>query len=413
MNISEPVIFTLKNGITVLYRQVANTRIAHCGFVFDVGSRDEKENETGLAHFWEHLAFKGTEKRKAIHIINRLENVGGDLNAFTTKEKIFFHASLLEEHLEKAVDLLTDIAFFSNFPEREIERERGVILEEMAMYEDNPAEVIHELFDEIVYPNHALGKPILGTETLVSGFTREDLRLFIQNNVATERITFSVVSTLPLNKIRNLCQKYLENIAHKTTDKKRIKPQNYQKINTTHLKKISQAHCVMGAPSYDLYHPKRLPFSLLINVLGGIGMNSRLNLTLREKLGLVYSVDASFATYTDAGNFTVGFGTEKKNLRKAIDLSLRELKLLRENALGTMQLHNAKQQFIGQLAMSEESNSGYMLMMGKSFLDYGEIESLDSIIQQIQNTTSADLLEIANELFDENKLSELIFLPEE
>jgi predicted Zn-dependent peptidase len=412
MQQNEPVIWTLPNGLTLLYRQVTNTRIAHCGYVFDVGSRDENDSETGLAHFWEHMAFKGTEKRKAIHIINRLENVGGDLNAFTTKEKIFFHASLLEEHLEKAIELLTDIAFFSNFPEKEIERERGVILEEMSMYEDNPADIIHELFDEIVYPEHPIGKPILGTEKLVSGFGKKNLQAFIEKNVSSERTAFSVVTTLPFKKVQVMFLKYAGDLPSKKIQRKRRKPENYKPIYQQLGKKISQAHCVIGAVSYDLYHPKRLPFSLLINILGGIGMNSRLNLVLRERLGLVYSVDASFATFTDAGNFTIGFGTEKKNLEKAIDLSLRELKKLREVPLGTLQLHNAKQQFIGQLAMSEESNSGYMLMMGKSFLDYGEIETLDSIINQIRDTTASDLLEISNELLREENLSKLVFLPE-
>jgi predicted Zn-dependent peptidase len=319
----------------------------------------------------------------------------------------------LEEHVEKAIDLLTDISFFSNFPEKEIDRERSVILEEMAMYDDNPADMIHELFDELMFPGHAIGKPILGTEELVSKFSRQDLIRFIENNVSTDKIVFSIVTTISFKKILYLCEKYITAIPTKIIDRKRIKPEIYYPQKLSFDKKITQAHCVIGATSYDMYHPKRLPLSLLTNILGGMGMNSRLNLLLREKYGLVYSVDAGFTAYSDSGNFTIGFGTEKKNLQKAIDISLKEVKKLREIALGTMQLHNAKQQFIGQIAMSEESNSGYMLMMGKTFLDYGEIESLDSIISEIENTTSAELLDIANELMSEDRLSTLIFMPEE
>jgi predicted Zn-dependent peptidase len=405
-------IHTLPNGIRVIHKQVTNTKISHCGFILDIGSRDEKPHQLGMAHFWEHIAFKGTEKRKAYHILTRLDAVGGDLNAYTTKEKICFHASVLQEHFEKALDLLTDITFYSIFPEKEIQKEKGVILEEMSMYLDDPADAIIDHFDEIIYPQHPLGMNILGTNASVSSFNRQNFLEFVQEHQNTERIIFSSVSALPLSKVIHLTEKYLLDLPKKSAQYNRQKFEGAEKKDQTFKKPITQAHCILGTESYSLQDDKRLPFGVLVNLLGGSGMNSRLNMTLREKYGLVYGIDANYHTFTDSGIFTIYFATDKANLDKCNSLITKELSKLRNETLGTLQLHRAKQQIMGQLAMAEESNLSLMLMLGKSMLDLGKIDTLGEIFDEIEAISATQLMEIANEMFAEQRLSYLTYLPE-
>ena len=403
---------TLPNGIRILHKQVLHTKIAHSGFTLDIGSRDENEDQLGLAHFWEHMAFKGTEKRKSFHILNRLESVGGELNAYTTKEKICFYASILDRHFEKAFELLADITFHSVFPEKEIEKERGVILEEMAMYLDAPEDAIVDEFDAVVFKKHSLGNNILGTKESVTGFQKKDFLNFIDQNFSTEKLVFASVSNLTMHKVIKLANKYLANIPARNQERKRTPFNIYQPESVTIERPINQAHCIIGAPAYALSDAKRIPFFMLSNLLGGPGMNSRLNLAVREKYGLVYTIDASYTAYIDTGLFNIYFGTEKKQLKRTTDLVLKELKKLREKTLTTNQLHNTKEQLMGQLAMAEESNIGYMMMMGKSILDLNKIDTLNEIFDQIQKTTAAQLQDIANEILAEDKLSFLNYVPE-
>lgn len=405
-------LYTLANGIRIIHKQVPHTQIAHWGIMLDIGSRDEKPHQQGLAHFWEHLAFKGTEKRKSFHILNRLENVGGELNAYTTKEKICFHASLLETHSEKAIELLADIAFYSVFPEKQIEKERGVILEEMSMYYDSPEDAIQDDFDELVFQNHQLGRNILGNTESVRSFMKEDLQNFIAENLDTHRVVVSSVSKLSFHKVIKQAEKYLANIPARKSAQIRKAPEIYSPQNLVTKRGMSQAQVAMGRPAYSLTDERRLPFFMLVNLLGGPGMNSRFNLSLREKHGLVYSIDANYTPFLDTGFLGVFFGTEPKNLNKAQALISKELKLLCEKTLTTRQLRDLKQQLMGQLAMSEESNQGFMLMMAKSILDMGKVDSLKEIFVEIEAVTSAQLQEIANEMFDESQWSKLIYLPE-
>jgi predicted Zn-dependent peptidase len=405
-------IHTLPNGIRILHKQVLHTKIAHSGFTLDIGSRDENENQLGLAHFWEHMAFKGTEKRKAYHILNRLESVGGELNAYTTKEKICFYASILDAHFEKAFELLSDITFHSVFPEKEIEKERGVILEEMSMYLDTPEDAIVDEFDSVIFPNHPLGNNILGTTESVSGFHKADFFDFLRENFSTDRLVFASVSNLPFEKVVKLAQKYLAPIPAKILHRERKPFKHYKPQTITLQKPINQAHCMIGAPAYALSDEKRIPFFMLSNLIGGPGMNSRLNLAVREKYGLVYTIDASYTAYIDTGLFNIYFGTEKKQLARTTDLVLKELKKLREKPLTATQLHNTQSQLMGQLAMAEESNIGYMMMMGKSILDLNRIDSLNDIFDQIKKTSASDLQYIANEILAEDKLSFLNYVPE-
>ncbi|QHL87352.1 insulinase family protein [Nibribacter ruber] len=404
-------IHTLPNGIRVLHKQVPHTKIAHCGFMMDIGSRDELPHELGLAHFWEHMAFKGTQKRKSFHILNRLESVGGELNAYTTKEKISFYASVLENHFEKAFELLTDITFNSTFPGKEIEKERGVILEEMAMYLDTPEDAIIDEFDSVVFKDHSLGNNILGTRESVSGFQREDFQAFIKRNLSTDKLVFCSVSNWPFEKVLKLANKYLGDIPTQTRNRERTPFTGYQAQTLVSEKPIQQAHCIIGCPAYSLLDPRRLTFFTLVNILGGPGMNSRLNMGVREKYGLVYSIDANYSTYVDTGMFGIYFGTEKKQLKRTVGLVLKELKQLREKPMGSVQLHTAKQQLMGQLAMAEESNMGLMMMMGKSILDLDTIETLNEIFDQIKKIEAKDLLDIANDTFREDNLSFLQYIP--
>ena len=403
---------TLSNGLRIVHKQVHNTKIVHCGFVLDIGSRDEQENQQGIAHFWEHMAFKGTQKRKAFHILNRLDSVGGELNAYTTKEKVCFYASVLDKHLENALELLTDITFHSVFPEKQIEKERGVILEEMAMYQDSPEDALQDEFDSQIFANHPLGYNILGTNESVRSFNRNDFIQFVQENLDTDRLIFSCVGNVSLAKVVKLAQKHLQELPRFQTERKRPLFSGYMPTQKTVYKSLTQSHCVMGRTAYALTDEKRLPFIMLSNILGGPAMNSRLNLALREKKGLVYSVDASYTPYLETGLFNISFATEPKQLAKSIKLVHKELQLLKEKPMGSMQLHFAKEQLIGQLAMSEENNSSLMLMMGKSILDMERIESLESIFERIRSITAAELQEISREMFDENSFSMLTFEPE-
>ncbi|MGD1839288.1 MAG: M16 family metallopeptidase [Thermonemataceae bacterium] len=403
---------TFDNGIRVIHKEVQHTSIAHCGFILDIGSRNEKPHQQGLAHFWEHMVFKGTQRRKAFHILNRLEAVGGELNAYTTKEKICFYASLLDHHYEKAVELLTDITFNSVFPEKQIEIEKGVILEEMAMYQDAPEDAIQDEFDSLVFKNHALGYNILGTSSSVAGFRKADFEQFIRENLNTERIIFSSVGNLPFKKVLRLAEKYMQAIPHFKAQPTRPTFTAYQPTEIQRTLPISQAHCAIGRTAYHLRHDKRLAFLMLNNILGGPSMNSRLNLRLREKYGLVYSVEANYQAYLDTGIWAIFFGTEQRRLNQSIQLVVKELKKIKSQQLGTLQLHYAKEQMRGQLAMAEENNLSVMLMIGKSWLDLGRIEPLATIFSQIDQVTAGQLLEVANEIFEEKMLSLLTYLPE-
>ncbi len=405
-------IHTFPNGIRVIHKQISNSKISHCGFILDLGSRDEKPHQLGMAHFWEHLAFKGTEKRKAYHILSRLDAVGGDLNAYTTKEKVCFHASVLDEHFEKSLDLLTDITFHSIFPEKEIQKEKSVILEEMSMYLDDPADAIIDHFDEMIYEAHPLGMNILGTIESVNSFDRQNFVSFVEEHQNTEKIIFASVSALPFQKVLRLAEKYLKHLPAKSAQYSRQKFEAFKKQEFTTKKPITQAHAIIGTESYALHSDKRLPFGLLVNLLGGGGMNSRLNMILRERHGLVYGVEANYQPFIDTGIFTIYFATDKSNLDRCNALVMKELEKLRNEPLGTLQLHRAKQQIMGQLAMAEESNLSLMLMLGKSMLDLEKIETLKEIFEQIEAVSASQLMEIAGEMFAEDQLSKLTYLPE-
>ncbi|GAA4850374.1 pitrilysin family protein [Algivirga pacifica] len=399
------------NGIRLIHKQVKSTKIAHCGLILNIGSRDEKAHQQGIAHFWEHMAFKGTEKRKAFHILSRLDSVGGELNAYTTKEKICFYASSMVEHFEKSAELITDITFHSTFPQKEIIKERGVILEEMSMYQDDPADAITDEFDEQIFRDHQLGKNILGNRESVMGFQQEDFTTFIDENLNTEEIIFSSVSNLPFHRVKRIVEKYLKDIPYKKTNRERIPFKGYTPTVREAYKNITQAHCVIGAEAYSFHHTDRLPFFLLINLLGGPGMNSRLNLQVREKYGYVYDIMANYVAFQDTGLFSINFATETGTLQKCIKLVHKELKKVREQKLGPLQLHMAKQQLKGQIAMGEEGNLSLMLGMGKNLIDKQKLDTLEEVFAELDAITADKIMDVANHIMAPERLSTLVYLP--
>lgn len=407
----EHFIHTLKNGIRIVHNQISTTRIVHCGIMLDIGSRDEQHDNQGIAHFWEHMAFKGTRKRNSFHILNRLESLGGELNAFTDKEKILFFASLRDQYFERAMELLTDITFESVFPESQIERERHVILEEMSMYHDDPEGTLQDEFDSIVFSGHSLGMNILGTEKTVGSFSRSDFRSFVKGHLDTGKIVFSCVGNISGEEVIRLAEKYMGKIPAMKSSGKRKKFTGYKPKEVTIQKAVKQARCAIGRPAYSLSDSRRNTFYLLTNILGGPGLNSRLNLSLREKYGFVYSVGCQFVPFTDTGLFVISFGTEPTQLNRSIRLVEQELKKLRDDKLGVKQLASAKEQIMGQAAMAEESNISFMMMMGRSVLDRGKVTPIENIFNHIRNISADDLRDMAVDMLDEKKMSYLMMIP--
>ena len=404
-------IHTLKNGIRVVHNRETTTKIVHCGIMLDIGSRDETQANQGIAHFWEHMAFKGTRKRKAFHILNRLESLGGELNAFTDKEKILFFASLRDSYFERAVELLTDITFDSIFPEGQIERERNVIMEEMAMYFDDPEDSLQDEFDRVVFAGHPLGMNILGREKTIKSFRRVDFRRFVKEHLDTRKIIFSSVGNVEMEEVVRLAEKYMGHIPKMTSRKVRKSFTGYQAKEVVLQRTVKQARCAIGRTAYKISDEKRGPFYMLTNILGGPGMNSRLNMVLREKRGYVYSIAAQFVPFTDTGLFVISFGTEPSQLAKSISLVEQELRKLREEPLGKKQLAAAKEQIMGQIAMGEENNVSFMMMMARNLLDLGRITTLDELFTQVNETSAQELMALANEIFKENKFSYLMMEP--
>jgi predicted Zn-dependent peptidase len=404
-------VYTLKNGIRVIHNRVTTTKIVHCGIMLDIGSRDESPANQGIAHFWEHMAFKGTRKRKAFHIINRLESLGGELNAYTDKEKILFYASLRDEYFERAIELLTDITFDSVFPASQIEKERQVILEEMSMYFDDPDDSLQDEFDKVVFAGHSLGMNILGTEKTVRNFKRKNFQDFIRQHLDTKRIVFSCVGNISMEQVIKLADRYLGSIPKVSSTKRRAPFKNYKPNEVVLPRPVKQARCAIGRAAYSFTDERRSPFYILTNILGGSGMNSRLNLALREKHGFVYSIGAQYVPFTDTGLFVISFGTEPSQLKRSIALVKQELRKFQNAPLGVKQLASSKEQLLGQIAMAEENNISFMMMMARNLLDQGRVTSLDEIFDRVKNTSAHQLQQLANEMFDEDNLSYLIMEP--
>jgi len=399
---------TLSNGIRLVHHTIPGI-VAHCGLLINAGSRDENDNEHGIAHFIEHMLFKGTQKRKAYHILSRLEDVGGELNAYTTKEETAIHASFLKDHYERTIELISDIAFNSVFPEKEIIKEKDVVIEEINSYLDNPAELIFDDFEEIIFAGQPIGHNILGTTKIVKSFTQKTISDFISRHYNTDQMVFCSVGNISNERIEKLFVKYFSSVTKNQKPQMKVAPWSYKPCSVTKKKDTFQNHCIIGNIAYNLKDERRPGMFLLNNILGGQGLNSRLNLSLREKKGLAYNVESSYNPYCDTGAFTIYFGTDNNFLEKSIKVVLSELDILRTKKLGIVQLSKAKNQIKGYLARGYENHESLMLGLGKSFLVFDKIESLEETCSKIEKITASELLETANEVFDPSKLSTLIY----
>ncbi|MCD6113416.1 MAG: insulinase family protein [Bacteroidales bacterium] len=400
--------YTLSNNIQLIHKSVEST-VAHCCVMVDAGSRDEEKNELGLAHFIEHVIFKGTKKRNFSSILNRLEGVGADLNAYTTKEQTCVYASFLNKYYSRTLELFQDVFFNSIFPEEELKKEKDIIIDEIASYKDSPAEQIFEDFEDLIFHGHPIGRNILGTPKNVKKLNRNNIIDFIDKNYKNNKIIICSVGKIEFKKLIFLVEKYFGDLPQTYGDNKRKKFLDYKPVNKSIIKRNHQSHCIIGNIAYSIKDDRRIPLALLNNILGGISLNSRLNIGLREKHGIAYNIESDYIAYSDTGFFSVYLGTKPDLLEKSIELVYKEFDKLKEKKLGTLQLRNAKQQFIGQLAISNDSNLNKTLTAAKSFLVNKKVYSLSEISDIINAVTSEQLLDIANEIFDKDKLSTLIY----
>ncbi|WP_300790075.1 pitrilysin family protein [uncultured Bacteroides sp.] len=401
--------YTLENGLRIIHCP-SPTDVVYCGYAINAGTRDEKDNEQGIAHFVEHLLFKGTTHRRAWHILNRMENVGGDLNAYTNKEETVVYSAFLKQHFMRAAELLTDIVFHSTFPENQIEKEVEVIIDEIQSYEDSPAELIFDDFEELIFPDHALGRNILGKPELLRGFGTEDALRFTRSRYKTGNMVFFVLGNIPFRKVTDTIEKLTRDITtHTLPVGERTSPLAYVPRNLTLHRDTHQSHVMIGTRAYDAHNSRRTGLYLLNNILGGPGMNSRLNVALREKNALVYNVESNLTSYTDTGVFSIYFGCDQEDRDRCIELTRKELKKLRDNLMKDSQLSAAKKQIIGQLGVASDNFENCALDMGKCFLHYNRYEEKEEVYKRIESITSNELLEIANEIFSEEQLSTLIY----
>ncbi|MGQ9848091.1 MAG: M16 family metallopeptidase, partial [Bacteroidales bacterium] len=382
----------------------------YCIVMINTGTRDELPHEHGMAHFIEHVMFKGTQKRSSFQIINRLEEVGGYLDAFTTKEDTSIFAVFLPQYFERAIELLSDIVFHSSFPQNQLEREKKVINDEINSYKDSPAELIYDEFEELIFDGHPLGRNILGTAESLKSFNTEAIYLFCQRTYNTDQIVVCIAGDIPYSKALNSFNKYFSVIP---TNKRTWRRKPFKKFvshQKTVVKNTFQAHCIIGTLAYSYKHKDRLTLHLINNILGGGSSNSRLNMSLRERNGLVYFIESGYNAYCDSGVAYIYFGTDKGKLDKALNLVFKELKKIREIPLSATQLKKAKNQFFGQMALAFDNQENLAMNLTKSFMVFNKIDDLDTIQKEIQKITAEDILRVANDIYCEKKLSSIKYI---
>lgn len=402
--------FTLDNGLRVIQHPSAGA-VIYCGYAIKAGTRDEQPGEEGLAHFCEHASFKGTEKRRAWQIIQSLEGVGGELNAYTNKESTVYYCAIQKEYLTRAVDILTDMVFRSAFPEAELEREKEVICDEIESYYDSPAELIYDDFDNLIFSGHPLGHNILGTKESVRSFTSDDARRFTRRFYRPDNAIFFLEGDVPVETLKRLLVKYnkvygvgQDNYLQEDIPAPKERFVEQREPLTTH-----QAHVLLGCKAYDINHPRRLALYMLNNILGGPAMSSRLNLSLREKHGLVYTVESTMVSYGDTGMWGVYFGCDPHDVNRCLRLVRKELDRLMQTPLTDRQLKQAKQQLKGQISLACDSRESFAMDFAKSFLHYGWEKDVTALCTQIDRITAQDLQQVAQELFVESNLQQLIY----
>lgn len=400
--------YTLSNGLRIIL-QPTEGQVSYAGFAINAGTRDERADQPGMAHFVEHMLFKGTEKRKAWHILNRMEKVGADLDAYTNKEETVVYSVFLQEHLKRAVELMADLVFHSTFPQAEIEKETDVIIGEIQSYEDTPSDLIFDDFEDLIFSGHALGRDILGSAEALKRYTTADALQFFKQFYVPENMVFFVTGKYELKQVVRYVEQAVSEVSRSRLDYQRLSPSVYMPRTEVHHRDTHQAHVMIGGRAYDGKSAKRQMLYLLTNLLGGSGMNSRLNVALREKRGLVYEVEANSTSYTDTGTFSIYFGCDLEDVDRCIELVRKELKKLCDTALTTSQLQALKKQTMGQIGVAQDNRENNALGMAKTFLHYQRFVTIEEIYQSMEKITPAPLLEVANEIFGEANLSTLIY----
>ena len=406
---------TLPNGMRIIHA-VNNSPISYCGILINSGTRDEFDYESGLAHFTEHMLFKGTGKRRPHHIINRMENVGGELNAFTSKEETGVYSVFYEEYLERSIELLADMVFNSQFSEKQLERERIVILDEINSYLDTPSALIYDDFEQVLYNNRELGKPILGTPESLMSITSDTMKDYVNRQFKPENMIFFSFGKTSFTKVMDKAKKHFAIYSPTITSlqtsliKPRTTPQPSIIKNIAIKKDTHQTHYILGRETFSMFHPDRVALYLLNSILGGMGMNSRLNTSLREKNGLVYTVESNHALYSDSGVFNIYFGCDPNNTDKCLNLIQKEFHKLKHIPLSTHQLSKAKKQFKGELGIAYENKENLTLDMAKCFLHFDKYINLTEINKQIELVTAEKLLSLANSLLMIDEFSSLHYL---
>ena len=426
--------YTLDNGLRIIHLP-SDSKVVYCGYQINAGTRNEEPGEEGLAHFCEHVTFKGTERRKAWHILNCLESVGGDLNAYTNKEGTVYYSAILKEHIARAVDLLTDIVFHSVYPQTEIDKEVEVICDEIESYNDSPAELIYDEFENIIFKGSPLGHNILGTAEQVRSFKTEDALRFTRKLYRPDNAIFFAYGDIDFKKLVRLLKKSF------LSEERRVKSEEttfgdrresqfnspeaqaqfniqHSTFNTQHSfegqtivmqKNTHQAHVMIGTRAYDVNDSRRMPLYLLNNMLGGPGMNAKLNLALREHNGLVYTVESTMVAYGDTGVWSIYFGCDEHDVKRCLRLVRKELDKFMLKPLSEAQLKAAKKQIKGQIGVACDNRENFALDFGKSFLHYGWEKNVDRLYEQVDEITAEQIQAVAKELFDKDRLTTLIF----
>jgi len=401
---------TLSNGLRVIH-QSSDSNVVYCGYELNVGTRNEEPGYEGMAHFCEHVSFKGTKRRKSWHISNALESVGGDLNAYTNKEDTVYYAAVLKEHTARAIDLLTDIVFYSTYPQAEIDKEVEVICDEIESYNDSPAELIYDEFENLLFANHALGHNILGTAERVRSFKTADAQRFTQRYYRPENSIFFLYGDVDFKRVVRLLERATSDFAPSKPIIEPVlnqplppnMPDFIEKNHGTH-----QAHVMVGTRGYDIHDKRRMSLYLLNNLLGGPGMNARLNLSLRERHGLVYTVESSMVSYCDTGVWAIYFGCDPKDVGRCLKLVHKELDRVIQKPLSDTQLRAVKKQIKGQIGVACDNRESFALDFGKSYLHYGWERDLNSLFRHIDEVTAESMQQVAAELMQQERLTTLV-----
>ncbi len=404
--------YILPNGLRIVHTP-SPTQVAYCGYAVKAGTRNELPHQQGMAHLVEHMIFKGTTHRRAWHILNRMENVGGDLNAYTNKEEMVVYAAFMKEHLERAVELLTDIIFNSTFPQREMEKEIEVVVDEILSYEDSPQELIYDEFEELIFPNHPLGRNILGQPDCLRAYSSQDALDFTGRHYRPDNMVFFVKGDVDFKRIVHLVTKFTEPVKwhplQEGEDALSIPLPPYEPQTRVVHKETHQAHVLIGGRAYDAHDERRTALYLLNNLLGGPGMNSRLNIALRERRGLVYNVESNLTSYTDTGTWCIYFGCDFEDVERCLQLVRHELDLLCEKRLTNSQLSAAKKQIIGQIGVACDNFENRALDLGKTFLHYNKYDVESVVFERIRSLTADNLIQVACDMFAPERMSMLMY----